>query len=182
MSLENMQERMEKVIDNLETNYSEIRAGRANPAILNRVSVEYYGVPTPINQVASVSVPEARLIVIQPWDRSILSLIEKAIEKADIGIHPMNDGQVIRLSFPELTEERRKEIVKDVKKTAEEAKVAARNVRRDEMDEAKAKLKNKEISEDEEKSLEDKIQKETDKYVAKIDEIADRKEKEIMSV
>ena len=182
MSLENMQERMEKVIDSLETNYSEIRAGRANPAILNRVSVEYYGVPTPINQVASVSVPEARLIVIQPWDRSILSQIEKAIEKADIGIHPMNDGQVIRLSFPELTEERRKEIVKDVKKTAEEAKVAARNVRRDEMDEAKAKLKNKEISEDEEKSLEDKIQKETDKYVAKIDEIADRKEKEIMSV
>ena len=182
MSLESMQERMEKVIDNLEANYSEIRAGRANPAILNRVSVEYYGVPTPINQVASVSVPEARLIVIQPWDRSILSQIEKAIEKADIGIHPMNDGQVIRLSFPELTEERRKEIVKDVKKTAEEAKVAARNVRRDEMDEAKAKLKNKEISEDEEKSLEDKIQKETDKYVAKIDEIADRKEKEIMSV
>ena len=182
MSLENMQERMEKVIDNLETNYSEVRAGRANPAILNRVSVEYYGVPTPINQVASVSVPEARLIVIQPWDRSILSQIEKAIEKADIGIHPMNDGQVIRLSFPELTEERRKEIVKDVKKTAEEAKVAARNVRRDEMDEAKAKLKNKEISEDEEKSLEDKIQKETDKYVAKIDEIADKKEKEIMSV
>ena len=182
MSLENMQERMEKVIDNLETNYSEIRAGRANPTILNRVSVEYYGVPTPINQVASVSVPEARLIVIQPWDRSILSQIEKAIEKADIGIHPMNDGQVIRLSFPELTEERRKEIVKDVKKTAEEAKVAVRNVRRDEMDEAKAKLKNKEISEDEEKSLEDKIQKETDKYVAKIDEIADRKEKEIMSV
>ena len=182
MSLENMQERMEKVIDNLETNYSEIRAGRANPAILNRVSVEYYGVPTPINQVASVSVPEARLIVIQPWDRSILSQVEKAIEKADIGIHPMNDGQVIRLSFPELTEERRKEIVKDVKKTAEEAKVAARNVRRDEMDEAKAKLKNKEISEDEEKSLEDKIQKETDKYVAKIDEIATQKEKEIMSV
>ena len=182
MSLESMQERMEKVIDNLEMNYSEIRAGRANPAILNRVSVEYYGVPTPINQVASVSVPEARLIVIQPWDRSILSQIEKAIEKADIGIHPMNDGQVIRLSFPELTEERRKEIVKDVKKTAEEAKVAVRNVRRDEMDEAKAKLKNKEISEDEEKSLEDKIQKETDKYVAKIDEIAEKKEKEIMSV
>ena len=182
MSLENMQERMEKVIDNLETNYSEIRAGRANPAILNRVSVEYYGVPTPINQVASVSVPEARLIVIQPWDKSILSQIEKAIEKADIGIHPMNDGGVIRLSFPELTEERRKEIVKDVKKTAEEAKVAVRNVRRDEMDEAKAKLKNKEISEDEEKSLEDKIQKETDKYVAKIDEISDKKEKEIMSV
>ena len=182
MSLENLSDRMNKVIDNLETNYSEVRAGRANPAILNKVSVEYYGVPTPINQVASISVPEARLIVIQPWDRSILSQVEKAIEKADIGIHPMNDGQVIRLSFPELTEERRKDLVKDIKKMAEEAKVAARNVRRDEMDEAKALLKNKEISEDEEKALEEKIQKETDKYVAKIDEISEKKEKEIMSV
>ena len=114
MSLENLSDRMNKVIDNLETNYSEVRAGRANPAILNKVSVEYYGVPTPINQVASISVPEARLIVIQPWDRSILSQVEKAIEKADIGIHPMNDGQVIRLTFPELTEERRKELAKDI--------------------------------------------------------------------
>ena len=182
MSLEKMNEKMEKVIDNLELNYSELRAGRANPAILNRVNVEYYGVATPINQVASVSVPEARLILIQPWDRSILSQIEKAIEKADIGIHPMNDGQVIRLSFPELTEERRKEIVKDVKKLAEESKVAIRNARRDEMDEAKQMLKNKELSEDEEKALEEKIQKETDKYVAKIDVIADKKEEEIMSV
>ena len=182
MSIENMSERMEKVIDNLETNYSEVRAGRANPAILNKVSVEYYGVPTPINQVASISVPEARLIVIQPWDRSVLSQIEKAIEKADIGIHPVSDGQVIRLSFPELTEERRKELAKDIKKMAEEAKVAIRNVRRDEMDEAKELLKNKEISEDEEKSLEDKIQKATDKYVAKIDEISEKKEKDIMSV
>jgi len=177
-----MNERMEKVIENLETNYSEVRAGRANPAILNRVTVEYYGAPSPINQVASVSVPEARLIVIQPWDRTLLSPIEKAIEKADIGIHPMNDGQVIRLSFPELTEERRKELVKDIKKMAEEAKVAVRNVRRDEMDKAKEKLKNKEISEDEERALEDKIQKETDQYIAKIDEIAEKKEKEIMSV
>ncbi len=182
MSIENMSERMEKVIDNLETNYSEVRAGRANPAILNKVSVEYYGAPTPINQVASISVPEARLIVIQPWDRSVLSQIEKAIEKADIGIHPVSDGQVIRLSFPELTEERRKELAKDIKKMAEEAKVAIRNVRRDEMDEAKELLKNKEISEDEEKSLEDKIQKATDKYVAKIDEISEKKEKDIMSV
>ena len=182
MSLENLSDRMDKVIDNLETNYSEVRAGRANPAILNKVSVEYYGVPTPINQVASISVPEARLIVIQPWDRSILSQVEKAIEKADIGIHPMNDGQVIRLSFPELTEERRKELAKDIRKMAEEAKVAVRNVRRDEMDEAKDSLKNKEISEDEEKALEDKIQKETDKYVAKIDEMSEKKEKEIMSV
>ena len=182
MSLENLSDRMDKVIDNLETNYSEVRAGRANPAILNKVSVEYYGVPTPINQVASISVPEARLIVIQPWDRSILSQVEKAIEKADIGIHPMNDGQVIRLTFPELTEERRKDLAKDIRKMAEEAKVAVRNVRRDEMDEAKELLKNKEISEDEEKSLEDKIQKETDKYVAKIDEISEKKEKDIMSV
>ena len=182
MSLENLSDRMNKVIDNLETNYSEVRAGRANPAILKLVSVEYYGVPTPINQVASISVPEARLIVIQPWDRSILSQVEKAIEKADIGIHPMNDGQVIRLSFTELTEERRKELAKDIRKMAEEAKVAVRNVRRDEMDEAKDLLKNKEISEDEEKALEEKIQKETDKYVAKIDEMSEKKEKEIMSV
>ena len=182
MSLENMDERMGKVIDNLDVNYSEIRAGRANPAILNKVSVEYYGVPTPINQVASISVPEARLIVIQPWDRSILSQIEKAIEKADIGIHPVSDGQVIRLTFPELTEERRKDLAKDIRKMAEEAKVAVRNVRRDEMDEAKDLLKNKEISEDEEKALEEKIQKETDKYVAKIDEMSEKKEKEIMSV
>lgn len=177
-----MNERMEKVIENLETNYSEVRAGRANPAILNRVMVEYYGAPSPISQVASISVPEARLIVIQPWDKTLLSPIEKAIEKADIGIHPMNDGQLIRLSFPELTEERRKELVKDIKKMAEEAKVAVRNVRRDEMDDAKNKLKNKEISEDDERALEDKIQKETDSYVAKIDEIAEKKEKEIMSV
>ncbi len=182
MSIENLNEKMNKVIDNLERNYSEVRAGRANPAILNRVSVEYYGTPTPINQVASISVPEARLIVVQPWDRTLLSQIERAIEKADIGIHPMNDGQVIRLSFPELTEERRKELVKDIKKMSEEAKVAVRNIRRDEMDEAKESLKNKEISEDEERALEDKIQKETDKYVAKIDEISDKKEKEIMSV
>ena len=118
MSLDGMKEKMQKVIDSLEDNYSEVRAGRANPAILNRVTVEYYGVPTPINQVASISVPEARLIVIQPWDRSISSQVEKAIEKADIGIRPMNDGQVIRLAFPELTEERRKGLVKDINKMA----------------------------------------------------------------
>ena len=182
MSLDGMKEKMQKVIDSLEDNYSEVRAGRANPAILNRVTVEYYGVPTPINQVASISVPEARLIVIQPWDRSILSQVEKAIEKADIGIHPMNDGQVIRLAFPELTEERRKGLVKDIKKMAEEAKVAIRNVRRDEMDEAKALLKNSEISEDEERGIEDKIQKATDEHVANIDSICDKKEKEVMSV
>ncbi len=182
MSIETMNERMEKVLVNLKDNYQEVRAGRANPAILNKVQVEYYGVPTPINQVASISVPEARMIVIQPWDKSILSQIEKAIEIADIGIHPVSDGQLIRLNFPELTEERRRDIVKDIKKMAEEAKVAVRNVRRDEMDEAKAKLKNSEISEDEERSLEDKIQKATDSNVAKIDEIYNKKETEIMSV
>ncbi len=182
MSLETMNEKMEKVISNLSDNYQEVRVGRANPAILNKVQVEYYGVPTPINQVASISVPEARLIVIQPWDRSIISQIEKAIEIADIGIHPVNDGQLIRLVFPELTEERRKEVVKDIKKMAEDAKVAVRNIRRDEMDEAKAKLKNSEISEDEERALEDKIQKATDASVAKIDEVYSKKETDIMSV
>ena len=182
MSLEVMNEKMEKVISNLQDNFQEVRAGRANPAILNKVQVEYYGVPTPLNQVASISVPEARLIVIQPWDRSILSQVEKAIEVAGIGIHPVNDGQLIRLVFPELTEERRKELVKDIKKMAEDAKVAIRNVRRDEMDEAKASLKNNEISEDEERSLEDKIQKATDASIAKIDEVFAKKENEIMSV
>ncbi len=182
MSLEVMNEKMEKAIENLQDNYQEVRAGRANPAILNKVQVEYYGVPTPINQVASISVPEARLIVIQPWDKSIISQIEKAIEIADVGIHPVNDGQVIRLAFPELTEERRKEIVKDIKKMSEDAKIAIRNIRRDEMDEAKSRLKNSEISEDEERDLEDKIQKATDANVAKIDEIFAKKETEIMSV
>lgn len=182
MSLENINEKMDKVIDNLDNNFAEIRAGRANPAILNKVSVEYYGTPTPLNQVASVAVPEARQILIQPWDKSILNDIIKAIEKAEIGINPMNDGNSIRLIFPELTEDRRKEIVKDVKKMSEEAKVAIRNIRRDEMDDAKNQLKNKEISEDEEKALEDDIQKETDKYVSKIDEMTNKKVDEVMTV
>lgn len=182
MSLENIDEKMRKVIENLEENFSEIRAGRANPAILNKVMVEYYGTPTPINQVASVAVPEARQIVITPWDKSLLATITKAIEAANIGINPMNDGQVIRLIFPELTEERRKEIVKDIKKLAEEAKIAVRNVRRDEMEEAKSQLKNKEISEDEEKALEEKIQKVTDSYVKKVDDETEKKTAEIMKV
>ncbi len=182
MSLNVMNERMTKAIDNLENNYSEVRAGRANPAILNKVMVDYYGTLTPINQVASISVPESRMIVIQPWDKTLLSTIEKAIEKADIGIHPMNDGSLIRLTFPELTEERRKDLARDIKKMAEEAKVAIRNIRRDEMDEAKASIKKDGISEDEERALEDKIQKATDSSIAKIDEMAQKKEKEIMSV
>ena len=182
MSLENIDEKMDKVIERLEVNFSEIRAGRANPAILNKVQVEYYGAMSPLTQIASVSVPEARLIVIQPWDKSLLSQIVRAIEMSDIGINPMNDGQVIRLMFPELTEERRKDLVKEIKKLSEESKVAIRNVRRDEMDLVKAQLKNSEISEDEAKSDEVKIQKKTDDYVAKIDEITAKKEKDIMTV
>jgi len=182
MSLENIDEKMDKVVERLEVNFSEIRAGRANPAILNKVQVEYYGAMSPLTQIASVSVPEARLIVIQPWDKSLLSQIVRAIEMAEIGVNPMNDGQVIRLNFPELTEERRKDLVKEVKKLSEESKVAIRNVRRDEMDLVKAQLKNSEISEDEAKSDEAKIQKKTDDYVAKIDEITAKKEKDIMTV
>lgn len=182
MSLENIDEKMDKVVERLEVNFSEIRAGRANPAILNKVQVEYYGAMSPLTQIASVSVPEARLIVIQPWDKSLLSQIVRAIEMAEIGINPMNDGQVIRLNFPELTEERRKDLVKEVKKLSEESKVAIRNIRRDEMDLVKAQLKNSEISEDEAKSDEAKIQKKTDDYVAKIDEITAKKEKDIMTV
>lgn len=182
MSLENIDEKMDKVIERLEVNFSEIRAGRANPAILNKVQVEYYGAMSPLSQISSISVPEARLIVIQPWDKSLLSQIVRAIEMSDIGINPMNDGQVIRLSFPELTEERRKDLVKDVRKLSEESKVAIRNIRRDEMDLVKTQLKNSEISEDEAKADENKIQKKTDDYVSKIEEITTKKEKEIMTV
>ena len=171
-----------KTISVFEENLAEIRAGRANPAILNKITIDYYGTPTPINQVAGISVPEARLIVIQPWDASILKEIEKEILKSDIGINPNNDGKVIRLAFPELNEERRKEIVKDIRKMAEEAKVAIRSIRRDAIDEAKAMQKNSEISEDELKDAEDKIQKMTDKYVDEIDTILEKKEKEVMSI
>lgn len=141
MDYTNIKEKMEKSIANLEKNYSEVRAGRANPAVLNKVMIDYYGVPTPISQVAGISVPEARLIVIQPWDASVLKEIEKAIIASDLGLNPNNDGKVIRLAFPELTEERRKELAKEVKKMAEDAKVAVRSARRDGMDEYKAKQK-----------------------------------------
>lgn len=182
MDYSNIEERMIKTISVFEENLSEIRAGRANPAILNKVMINYYGTPTPINQVAGISVPEARLIVIQPWDASILKEIEKEILKSDIGINPNNDGKVIRLSFPELNEERRKEIVKDIRKMAEDAKVAVRSIRRDGIDEAKTKQKNSEISEDDLRVAEDKIQKLTDKYVEEIDKILSTKEKEVMSI
>ena len=182
MDFKHIEEKMEKTISVLQENFAEVRAGRANPAILNKVKVDYYGTPTPINQVAGISVPEARLIVIQPWDASLLKEIEKEIIKAEIGINPNNDGKVIRLAFPELNEERRKEIVKDIRKMAEEAKVAIRSIRRDAIDEAKTMQKNSEMSEDELKVAEDKIQKLTDKYVEEIDKILDKKEKEVMSI
>ena len=176
------EEKMNKTISVFEENLSEIRAGRANPAILNKITVDYYGVPTPINQVAGISVPEARMILIQPWDMNLLKEIEKEILKSDIGINPNNDGKVIRLNFPELNEERRKEIVKDIRKLAEEAKVAIRSIRRDAMDEAKEMQKKSEITEDDLRNAEEQIQKLTDKYIGLIDTAASGKEKEIMSV
>lgn len=182
MDLNNIEEKMKKTISVLQENLSEVRAGRANPAILNKIMISYYGVPTPINQVAGISVPEARLIVIQPWDVSILKEIEKEIQKAEIGINPNNDGKVIRLVFPELTEERRKELVKDIKKMGEEAKVSVRAIRREGMDTAKAEQKDGTITEDELKGLEDKIQKLTDSKVTEIDKVIESKEKEIMNV
>ena len=182
MEYNKIEEKMTKTISVFEENLSEIRAGRANPAILNKVMIDYYGTPTPINQVAGISVPEARMIVIQPWDASILKDIEKEILKSDIGINPNNDGKVIRLAFPELNEERTKEIVKDIRKMAEEAKVAIRSIRRDGIDEAKTMQKNSEISEDDLKVAEEKIQKLTDKYVENIDKILETKEKEVMSI
>ena len=182
MDYTNIKEKMEKCINVYSEKLSEVRAGRANPAILNKVKIDYYGTPTPINQVAGVSVPEARLIVIQPWDMSVLKEIEKAILASDIRINPNNDGKVIRLAFPELTEERRKDLAKEIRKIAEEAKVSIRAIRRDGIDEAKAKQKNSEITEDELKSAETEIQKITDKYIDEIDKILADKEKEIMSV
>ena len=182
MDYSNMKEKMEKTVSVFSEKLSEVRAGRANPAILNKVKIDYYGTPTPINQVAGVSVPEARLIVIQPWDASVLKEIEKAILASDIGINPNNDGKVIRLAFPELNEERRKELVKDVKKMAEEAKVAVRTIRRDGIDEFKTKQKNSEITEDDLRNAETEIQKITDKEIEEIDKILADKETEIMSV
>ena len=182
MDFTSVKDKMEKTISVFAEKLSEVRAGRANPAILNKVKIDYYGTPTPINQVAGVSVPEARLIVIQPWDASVLKEIEKAILASDIGINPNNDGKVIRLAFPELNEERRKDLVKDIKKMAEEAKVAVRSVRRDGIDEFKTKQKNSEITEDDLKVAESEIQKLTDTKIADIDAILEKKEKEVMSI
>ena len=174
-----IEEKMKKTISVFEENLAEVRAGRANPNILNKVTVDYYGVPTPINQMAGVSVPEPRMIVIQPWDMSMLKEIEKAINLAELGINPMNDGKVIRLTFPELTEERRKSLVKDIRKIAEEAKVAVRSIRRDGIDTAKTAQKNGEMTEDELSVAEAKIQKMTDANIAEIDQILEKKDKTI---
>ena len=182
MDLSELENKMNKTISVFKENLSEIRAGRANPAILNKVSVDYYGTPTPINQIAGISVPEARLIVIQPWDTSILKDIEKAILASDIGINPNNDGKVIRLAFPELTEERRKELAKEIKKMGEESKIAIRAIRRDGIDKAKAMQKNGEITEDDLRTAEEDIQKLTDKKIEEIDKILADKEKEILTV
>lgn len=174
-------EKMTKTLNNLNAELVTIRAGRANPHVLDKLSVNYYGAPTPIQQVANVSVPEARMIQIQPWEKSMLKEIEKAILTSDIGINPTNDGSAIRLVFPELTEERRKELVKDVKKKGEAAKVAIRNIRRDGNDALK-KLKGTEISEDGIKDLEDELQKLTDKYIAQVDKAIEAKSKEVLTV
>ena len=176
------EDKMEKSLDNLYSEYTSIRAGRANPHILDKITVDYYGTPTPLQQVGNISVPEARMIVIQPWEASILKDIEKALLMSDLGLTPTNDGKMIRLVFPELTEERRKELVKDVKKKGENAKVAVRNIRRDAMDAIKKKGKEDGISEDEIKEYQDDVQKSTDKYVAKIDAAVEEKSKEILTV
>ena len=173
--------KMTKTINNLDGELATIRAGRANPHVLDKISVDYYGSPTPIQQVANVSVPEARMIQIQPWEKSMLKEIEKAILISDIGINPTNDGTSIRLIFPELTEDRRKELAKEVKKKGEDGKVAIRNIRRD-GNVAFKKLKGSEVSEDEIKDLEDELQKITDKYIAQIDKMVETKSKEIMTV
>ena len=180
--IKNTEEKMNKSIDALEREYKSIRAGRANAAVLDRVNVDYYGVPTPVQQMAAISVPEPRTLLITPWDKSTLKDIEKAILTSEIGINPQNDGTCIRLNFPPLTEERRKDIVKDIRKKGEDAKGAVRNQRRDALDKLKALKKNNAITEDDEANGEKKIQNLTDKFCKEIDELANIKEKEIMEI
>ncbi len=179
--LQQYDDKMKKALEFLEADYATIRAGRANPHVLDKLRVDYYGTPTPIQQVGNITVPEARIIQIAPWEKSLIREIEKAILTSDLGLNPSNDGSVIRLVFPELTEERRKDLVKEVKKKAEEGKVAVRNIRRDGNDALK-KLGKGEVSEDEIKTLEEQLQKMTDKYVKDIDALMDAKSKEIMTV
>lgn len=180
--LKKAEEAMNRRIDHMQNEFAAIRAGRANPAVLDKVKVDYYGAPTPVNQLAAVSVTEARTLTIQPWDMSVLRLIEKAIQTSDIGINPQNDGKVIRMQFPPLTEERRKDIVKDIMKIAEDTKVQIRNVRRDAIDKLKAMKKSGELTEDDLKQGEKKAQDLTDKFVKKADTLSAAKQKEIMEL
>ena len=176
------EEKMNKSVARLENEFASVRAGRANPAVLDKALVDYYGAPTPINQMANISVPEPRMLAIQPWDKSAMPQIEKAIMKSDIGITPTSDGTVIRLVMPQLTQENRKDLVKRIKKKGEDAKVSVRNIRRDGNDDLKGLEKSKDITEDESKGAQDDIQKMTDKFIAEIDKVIDNKEKEIMTV
>lgn len=180
--LQQYDNKMQKSLDNLQEEFGSIRAGRANPHVLDKIRVDYYGTPTVLQQVANISVPEPRMLLIQPWEPSMVREIEKAIQTSDLGINPTNDGKVIRLTFPELTEERRKELAKDVKKKGENAKVAVRNIRRDANDSLKKMSKSSDVSEDEIKQLEEEVQKLTDKYVAKVDKAVEEKSKEILTV
>ena len=175
-------EKMQKTIKALESEFGTIRAGRANPAVLDRIFVDYYGSPTPINQMAAISIAEARILVIQPWDKSTLVLIEKAIQKSDLGINPTNDGSVLRITFPQLTEERRRDLVKEIHKFGEESKVSIRSVRRDTIEKFKAMKKSSEITEDDLKSCEKDVQNLTDKSIKEIDNVIAAKEKEILSI
>lgn len=179
--LKGYEDKMNKSLEVLLSEYASIRAGRANPHVLDKIRVDYYGTPTPIQQVGNITVPEARIIQIAPWEKSLLKAIEKAIMTSELGIHPSNDGSVIRLVFPELTEERRKDLVKEVRKKAEDSKVAIRNIRRDGNDALK-KLGKTDVSEDEIKQLEEQLQKATDKFIKEVDTLMDRKSKEIMTV
>ena len=174
--------KMQKTIDVVMSDFASVRAGRANAAVLDKITVDYYGAPTPLNQVAAISSPDPRSLMIQPWDSTLLKAIEKAIQTSDLGINPQNDGSVIRLTFPQLTEDRRKELVKDIKKMGEECKVAIRSIRRDAMEKFKAMKKNNEITEDDLKDCEDEIQKLTDRFVKEVDGHVAEKEKEILSI
>ncbi len=180
--LQQYDNKMQKSYDNLLEEFGSIRAGRANPHVLDKIRVDYYGTPTVLQQVANISVPEPRMLLIQPWEPNMVREIEKAIQTSDLGINPTNDGKVIRLTFPELTEERRKDLAKDVKKKGENAKVAVRNIRRDANDSLKKMSKTNDISEDEIKQLEEEVQKLTDKYIAKVDKAVEEKTKEILTV
>jgi ribosome recycling factor len=175
-------EKMLKTIEVVKANFASVRAGRANAGVLDRITVEYYGTPTPLNQVAAISSPDPRTLTIQPWDANLMKPIEKAIQTSDLGINPQNDGRIIRLVFPQLTEERRKDLTKQVRKYGEEGKVAVRNIRRDAMDEIKKKVKKSELTEDDQKQLEKELQEQTDKRCKEIDELTAKKEKELMAV